>query len=47
MELVEELAFGVVQEYRESQKNRLKRTFVSGSDAAGAKVNRKKARTSS
>lgn len=43
MDLVEELAFGVVQEYRESQKNRLQRTFVSGSAAAGAKVNRGKA----
>lgn len=42
MELVEELAFGVVQEYRESQKNRLKRTFVAASDAAGAKVTRGK-----
>ena len=46
MELVEELAFGVVQEYREQQKGRLKRTFVSGADAAGAKVNRGKAKTS-
>ena len=46
MELVEELAFGVVQEYREQQKGRLKRTFVSGTDAAGAKVNRGKAKTS-
>ena len=45
METVEELAFGIVQEYRESQKDRLKRTFVSGSDAAGAKVNRGKAKT--
>jgi len=40
MELVEELAFGVVQEYREQQKGRLKRTFVGAADAAGAKVNR-------
>ena len=45
MDLVEELAFGIVQEYRESQKGRLKRTFVSGSDAAGARVNRGKAKT--
>ena len=40
MELVEEMAFGIVQEYRESQKNRLQRTFVSGSAAASGKVNR-------
>jgi len=40
MELVEELAFGVVQEYREQQKGRLQRTFVSGSTAAAGKVNR-------
>ena len=46
MELVEELAFGVVQEYREQQKGRLKRTFVGAADAAGAKVNRGKAKTS-
>ena len=46
MELVEELAFGIVQEYRESQKGRLKRTFVSSKDAAEAKVNRGKAKTS-
>ena len=41
MELVEEMAFGIVQEYRESQKNRLQRTFVSGSAAASGKVNRR------
>jgi hypothetical protein len=41
MDLVEELSFGVVQEHREKQKNILQRTFVSGSEAAGAKVNRK------
>ncbi len=44
MDLVEDLAFGVVQEYREQQKNRLKRTFVSGSTAAGDRVNRGKKR---
>ena len=44
METVEELSYGVVNEYRENQKGRLKRTFVSGSDAAGAKVNRTKAK---
>ena len=42
MELVEELAFGIVQDHRERQKNRLQRTFVSGSDAANGKVNRSK-----
>ena len=46
MEVVEELAFGIVQEYRESQKGRLQRTFVSSKDAAEAKVNRGKAKTS-
>ena len=42
MELVEELSFGVVQDYREQQKGRLQRTFVSGSTAAAGKVNRGK-----
>ncbi len=46
MDLVEDMAFGIVQNYREEQKGRLQRTFVSGSDAAGAKVNRGKAKTS-
>ena len=47
MELVEELAFGIIQDHREIQKNRLQRTFVSGSDAANGKVNRgKKPKTS-
>ena len=41
MDLVEELSYGVVQEYRERQKNILKRTFVSGSDAAESRVNRR------
>ena len=40
MDLVEEMAFGIVQPYRESQKDRLQRTFVSGSAAASGKVNR-------
>ena len=40
MDLVEEMAFGIVQPYRENQKNLLQRTFVSGSAAASAKVNR-------
>ena len=46
MDLVEELAYGIVQTYREEQKGRLQRTFVSGADAAGAKVNKTKAKTS-
>ena len=46
MELDEELAYGIVQTYREEQKGRLQRTFVSGADAAGAKVNKTKANTS-
>lgn len=40
-DLVDQLSFGVIQEFRESRKNILKRTFVSGSDAAESKVNRK------
>lgn len=40
MEIVDELSFGIVQEYREQQKGRLQRTFVSGSAAASGKVNR-------
>ena len=40
METVNELSFGVVQEYREQMKGRLQRTFVSGSAAASGKVNR-------
>lgn len=35
---VAELAKGVVDEYRELRKNSLKRTFVSASDAASAKM---------
>ena len=40
MEIVDELSFGIVQEYREQQKGRLQRTFVSGSAAASGRVNR-------
>ena len=48
MKLVDELTYGIpqLQDYREKQKNKLQRTFVSGKDAAGAKVNRGKAKTS-
>ena len=38
MELIEELSHGIVEPYREKQKSRIQRTFISGSDAAGAKV---------
>ena len=38
----EGMAFGIIEPYRESMKNRLQRTFVSGSDAASGKVNRSK-----
>ena len=40
MERINELSFGIVNDFREGQKNKLKRTFVSGSDAANRKVNR-------
>ena len=41
MEEVEELSnIKEIYEYRESQKSRLQRTFVSGSAAASGKVNR-------
>lgn len=40
MDLVEEMAYGVVQPFREQQKHRLKRTFISGADAAESKINR-------
>ena len=39
-ERINELSFGIVNDFREGQKNKLKRTFVSGSDAANRKVNR-------
>jgi len=40
MEQLNELSYGIVTEFREKQKGKLKRTFVSGSDAANKKVNR-------
>eukprot|EP00092_Neocalanus_flemingeri_P033058 GFUD01035952.1.p2 GENE.GFUD01035952.1~~GFUD01035952.1.p2 ORF type:complete len:104 (+),score=35.07 GFUD01035952.1:60-371(+) len=40
MEQINELSFGIVTEFRENQKGKLKRTFVSGADAANKKVNR-------
>jgi len=40
MELIQELSAGVVADFREKQKGKLQRTFVSGKDAANRKVNR-------
>ena len=40
MEQINELSFGLVTEFREQQKGKLQRTFVSGSTAANKKVNR-------
>ena len=40
MELIEELSHGIIQPFREEQKRRIQRTFVSGSDAAEAKVSK-------
>ena len=40
MELIEELAFGIAQPFRDQQKERIQRTFVSGSDAAEARLKR-------
>eukprot|EP00088_Acartia_fossae_P012798 TRINITY_DN16623_c0_g1_i1.p1 TRINITY_DN16623_c0_g1~~TRINITY_DN16623_c0_g1_i1.p1 ORF type:complete len:122 (+),score=12.36 TRINITY_DN16623_c0_g1_i1:55-366(+) len=41
MELIQELSMGLVDDFREAQRGKLQRTFVSGSDAANKKVNRK------
>lgn len=40
MELIEELSYGIAQPFRDQQKDRIKRTFVSGSDAAEARLKR-------
>ena len=40
MDQINELSIGVVIEFRENQKGKLKRTFVSGADADNKKVNR-------
>ena len=45
MELIEELAFGIAQPFRDQQKERIQRTFVSGSDAAEARLKRGKQST--
>lgn len=41
MERIKELSKGIADEYRDSRKNKLQRTFVSASDAAASKVQRK------
>ena len=40
MELIEELSHGIAQPFRDRQKQRIQRTFVSGSDAAEARLKR-------
>ena len=40
MDQIKELSFGIVTDFREKQKGKLQRTFVSGSTAANKKVNR-------
>ena len=40
MDQINELSFGITAEFREKQKGKLQRTFVSGSTAANKKVNR-------
>lgn len=40
MERIKELSFGIVNDFREGQKGKLQRTFVSGAEAAVMKVNR-------
>lgn len=40
MEQVNELAKDIIQDYEASRKNRLKRTFVGGAEAAQRKVKR-------
>ena len=42
MELIEELSHGIAQPFRDQQKQRIQRTFVSGSDAAEARLSRGK-----
>jgi len=42
MELVNELASGVVEEFREKKKGKLQRTFIGAASAAEAKVKRSK-----
>ena len=42
MELIEELSFGIAQPFRDQQKERIQRTFISGSDAAETRLKRGK-----
>ena len=42
MALIEELSHGIAQPFRDQQKQRIQRTFVSGSDAAEARLRRGK-----
>ena len=42
MELVKELSHGIVQPYRDQQKSRIQRVFISGSQAAEAKIKKGK-----
>ena len=42
MALIEELSHGIAQPFRDQQKQRIQRTFVSGSDAAEARLSRGK-----
>jgi hypothetical protein len=41
MRQIGELSKGIVEDYRRSRQNKLKRTFVAGGDAARNKVQRK------
>lgn len=41
MKTIAELSQGIIEEFRERQKNRLKRTFVGGDDSAKQKAQRK------
>eukprot|EP00088_Acartia_fossae_P054722 TRINITY_DN630_c0_g2_i1.p1 TRINITY_DN630_c0_g2~~TRINITY_DN630_c0_g2_i1.p1 ORF type:complete len:105 (+),score=19.70 TRINITY_DN630_c0_g2_i1:48-362(+) len=41
MDLLQELSTGLLADFREKQKGKLQRTFVSGKDAANRKVNKK------
>jgi len=40
MNLIRELSMGLVEDFRDQQRGKLQRTFVSGKDAANKKVNR-------
>jgi len=41
MKTIAELSQGIIEEFRERQKTRLKRTFVGGDDSAKQKAQRK------